>query len=399
MITDIFQSCGHCWVFQICWHIEWSTFTASTFRIWNSSTGIPSPPLALFIVMLSKANLTSHSRMSGSMWVITPSRLSWLWSSFLYSSSVYSCHLFLSSASVRSIPSLSFFEPIFAWNVPLVSLIFLKRSLVFPILLFSSISLHWSLSTELHYGHIKGTCPLTYNFDLPLPCKYFLKNYYYPDTACGSGLKAVNNSPGLFYESVQLGLGLAVNNRTLNKVRMWELDHNEGWALRNWCFWTVVLERILEKPLDSQETKRVNPKGNQPWIFIGRTDAEAPVLRSLDAKRWLTGKDPDAGKDWGQEEKGMTEDAMVWWHHWVNGHEFEQTQGHTEGQGNLVCYIVHGVTESQTWLSDWTTTTNCEDPHRTKVLLLFHVKEAWRAGSRSTSTESHQRDCPGGPVG
>ena len=106
MKTDLFQSCGHCWVFQICWHIEGITFTVSFFRIWNSSTGIPSPPLALVIVMLSKAHLTSHSRMSGSTWVITPSWISWSWRTYLYSSSVYSCHLFLiSSASVRSIPS------------------------------------------------------------------------------------------------------------------------------------------------------------------------------------------------------------------------------------------------------------------------------------------------------
>jgi len=148
MKAEFFQSCGHCWVFQICWHIECSTFTASSFRIWNSSTWIPSPPLALFIVMLPKAHLTSHSRMSGSrwVWVITPLWLSGSWRSFLYSSSVYSCHLFLISyTSVRSIPFLSFIEPIFAWNVPLLSLILLKRSLVFPILLFSSISLHWWL--------------------------------------------------------------------------------------------------------------------------------------------------------------------------------------------------------------------------------------------------------------
>ena len=116
------------------------------FRIRNSSTGIPSPQLPLFVVMLSKAHLTSHSRMSGSRWVITPSWLSGSWKSFLYSPSVYSCHLFLiSSASVSYIPFLSFIEPIFAWNVPLVSLIFLKRSLVFPILLLSSISMHWSM--------------------------------------------------------------------------------------------------------------------------------------------------------------------------------------------------------------------------------------------------------------
>ena len=146
MKTDLFQSCGHCWVFQICLHIECSTSIASSFRIWNSSTGIPSPPLALFIVMLPKTHLTSHSRMSGSRWVITPSWFTGSWRSFLYSSSVYSCYLFLiSSASVKFIPFLSFIVSIFAWNIPFVSLIFLKRSLVFPILLFSSISLHWSL--------------------------------------------------------------------------------------------------------------------------------------------------------------------------------------------------------------------------------------------------------------
>ena len=146
MKADCFQSCGHCWVFQICWHIECSTFTASSYRIWKSSTGIPSPPLALFVVMLPKAHLTSHSRISGSRWVIRPSWLSGSLRSFLYSSSVYFCHLFfISFASVKSKACLSFIVLIFAWNVPLVSLVFLKRSLVFPILLFSSISLHWSL--------------------------------------------------------------------------------------------------------------------------------------------------------------------------------------------------------------------------------------------------------------
>ena len=159
MKTALFQSCGHCWVFQICWHIECSTFTAPSFRIWNSSTGIPSPPLALFVVMLPKAHLTSHSRMPSSrwVWVITPSWLSGSWRSFLYSSSVYSYHLLISSASVRSIPFLSFIKPIFAWNVPLISLIFLKRSLVFPILLFSSISLHWSLSKAFLFLLLFGT--------------------------------------------------------------------------------------------------------------------------------------------------------------------------------------------------------------------------------------------------
>ena len=144
MKTDLFQYCGHYWVFQICWHIECSTITASSISIWNRSAGIPSPQLALFVVMLRKAHLTSHSRMSGSRWVITPSRLSGSWRSFLYRFSVYSCHLFLISyASVRSIPFVLYCT-IFAWIFPLVSLIFLKRSPVFPILLFSCISLHWS---------------------------------------------------------------------------------------------------------------------------------------------------------------------------------------------------------------------------------------------------------------
>ena len=107
----------------------------------------------------------------------------------------------------------------------------------------------------------------------------------------------------------------------------------------NWWFWTVVLEKTLESPLDSKEIKPVHPKGNQSWIFIGRTDAEAetPVLWPPDVKSWLTGKDPDAGKDWRQEEKGMTEDEMVGWHHWLDGLEFEQALGVGDGQRGLVC--------------------------------------------------------------
>ena len=140
-----FQSCGHCWVFQICWHIECSSFTASSFKIWNTLGRIPSPPLSLFVVMVPKAYLAPHSRMSDSRWVTTPSWLSRSLRSFLYSSSVCSCHLFLiSSASVRSLPFLSFIEPILAWNLYLISLIFLKRSLVFPILFIPSISFHRS---------------------------------------------------------------------------------------------------------------------------------------------------------------------------------------------------------------------------------------------------------------
>ena len=110
----------------------------------------------------------------------------------------------------------------------------------------------------------------------------------------------------------------------------------------------------LKSSLDSK-IKQVNPKGNQPWIFIGRTEAEAPILWLPDVKSWLIGKDPDAGKDWGQEEERVTENEMVGWHHWLNGHEFEQPPGDSEGQGSLVCYVC-GVAKSQTQPSDWTTT-------------------------------------------
>ena len=110
-------------------------------------------------------------------------------------------------------------------------------------------------------------------------------------------------------------------------VWVWELDHKEGWAPKNWCLQTVVLEKTLESPLDCKEIKPVNPTGNQSWIFIGRTDAEAPILWPPDGKGWLIRKGPDAGKDWRQEEKGMTEDEMVGWHQRLDGHEFAQAPG------------------------------------------------------------------------
>ena len=108
-------------------------------------------------------------------------------------------------------------------------------------------------------------------------------------------------------------------------VCMWELDYKESWEAKNWCFWTVVLEKSLENPLDCKEIQPVHPKGNQSWIFIGRTDAEAEtaILWPSDVKNWLIGKDPDAGKNWRQEEKGTTKDEMVGWHHWLYIHEFE----------------------------------------------------------------------------
>ena len=128
-------------------------------------------------------------------------------------------------------------------------------------------------------------------------------------------------------------------------IWMWELDHKESWAQKNWCCWMVVLEKTLESPLHCKEIQPVHPKGNQSWIFTGRTDAEAetPILWLPDAKNWLIGKDPDTGKDWRQEEKGMTEDEIVGWHHQLDGHEFVG-----DGQGDLACYSPWGPKESNT---------------------------------------------------
>ena len=138
-------------------------------------------------------------------------------------------------------------------------------------------------------------------------------------------------------------------------VWMWELDYKESWVLNNWCFWTVVLEKTLESPLDCKEIQPVHPKGNHSWIFTGGTDAEAetPILWPPDVNSQLTGKDPDAGKDWGQEGKGATEDEMVGWHHRLNGHELSWILGDSQGQGRLVCCSPR-VAKSQTGLSNWT---------------------------------------------
>ena len=133
-------------------------------------------------------------------------------------------------------------------------------------------------------------------------------------------------------------------------VWLWELDHKESWVLKNWCFWTVVLEKTLENPLDCKEIQPVHPKGNKSWIFIGRIDvkAETPILWPPDLKKWLIGKDPDAGKDWRQEEKGTTEDEMVRWHYRVSGYEFEQALGVGDGQRSLACCSPWGRKEADT---------------------------------------------------
>ena len=133
-------------------------------------------------------------------------------------------------------------------------------------------------------------------------------------------------------------------------VWIWELNYKESWVPKNWCFWTVMLEKTLESSLDCKEIQPVNPKRNQSWVFIGRTDAEAevPICRPLDAKNWLIGKNPDAGEDWRQEEKGTTEDEMVGWHHGLDDRECEWTPADGNGQRGLACCDSRGHKESDT---------------------------------------------------
>ena len=141
---------------------------------------------------------------------------------------------------------------------------------------------------------------------------------------------------------------------------MWELDHKESWAQRNWCFWTAVLEKPLENPLDFKEIQPVHPKGNQSWIFTERTDVEAetPIVWPPDVKNWLIGKDPDAGKDWGQE-KGTKEDEIVRWHHRLNEREFEHAPEVGDGQGGLACYSPWDHRVGHDWVIElnWSNTT------------------------------------------
>ena len=131
--------------------------------------------------------------------------------------------------------------------------------------------------------------------------------------------------------------------QVLYRCESWTIK-KEGWALKNWCIQIAVLEKTLQSPLDCKEIKPVNPKGNQPWILIGSTDAEAkaPILWPPDAKSWFIGKDPNIRKDWEHEEKRLTEDEMVGWHHWLNGHELKQTLGDSEGQGSQECFSPRG---------------------------------------------------------
>ena len=171
-------------------------------------------------------------------------------------------------------------------------------------------------------------------------------------------------------------------------VWMWELDHKEGWALKNWCFWTVVLEKTLESPLDCKEIQPVHPKGNQSWIFIGRTDAKAGawILWPPDGKNWLIGKNPDAEKDWRQEEKGTTEDEIVGWHHWLDGYEFEQALGVGDGQGSLACCSPWGCKESD--MTEWL---NWTEFHKTMESRKNSMK--WSEVTQSCLTLCYPVDC------
>ena len=174
---------------------------------------------------------------------------------------------------------------------------------------------------------LKDACPLEEKLDQP---RQHIKKqrYYFADKGPSSQ-----------------GYGFSSSH-----VWIWELDYKESWVPKNWCFWIVVLEKTLESPLDCKEIQPVHPKGNESWVFIGRTDVEAeiPILWPPDEKSWLIGKDTDTGKDWGQEEKGTTEDEMVGWHHRLDGHGFGWTQGVGDRQGGLACCRSWGRKESDT---------------------------------------------------
>ena len=179
-------------------------------------------------------------------------------------------------------------------------------------------------------------------------CSYEIKRHFAP-------WKKSNDQPRWHIKKqrryfANKGLSSQSYGFSSSHVWLWELDYKESGVPKNWCFWTVVLEKTLESPLHCKEIHPVNPKGNQSSIFIGRTDAEAetPILWPPDAKNWLIWKDPDAGKDWRGEEKGMTEDEMVGWHHWLNGHGFGWTPGVGDGQGGLACCSPWGHRESDT---------------------------------------------------
>ena len=175
---------------------------------------------------------------------------------------------------------------------------------------------------------------------------------------------------------------------------MWELDCEEGWALKNWCFWTVVLQKTLESPLDCKEIQPVHSKGDQPWDFFGRNDAKAEpaVLWPPDVKSWLIGKDSDAGRDWGQEEKGMTEDEMAGWHHGLDGRESEWTPGVGDRQGGLACCDSWGCKESDTTEQlNWTEALNSVKSFAINIFLTNKLQIAIPPMASSCGLCAHPR--------
>ena len=171
---------------------------------------------------------------------------------------------------------------------------------------------------------------------------------------------------------------------------MWELDCEESWVLKNWCFWTVVLEKTLESPLGCKEIQPVHPKGDQSWVFIGRTDAKAetPVIWPPHVKSWLIVKDSDAGRDWGQEEKGTTEDEMAGWHHRLDGREFEWTLGDGDGHGGLECCHSWGHKELDRteWLN-WTESSRTDSTISFTVLMRKLRPENWTTHWKLTARQ------------
>ena len=208
----------------------------------------------------------------------------------------------------------------------------------------------WPIDVETVADFILGGCKITADGD----CSHEIKRHLLLGRKVMTNLDSILNS-----RDITLSTKVLLVKATVFPVVIYgcELDYKESWALKNWCLWTVVLEKTPKSPLDCKEIQPVHPKGDQSWVFIERPDVETetPVLWPPDAKSWLIGKDLNAGKDWGQEEKRTTEDEMVGWHHWLNGHGFGWTPGVGEGQGGLASCGSRGHKDSDMteWLN-WT---------------------------------------------
>ena len=227
-----------------------------------------------------------------------------------------------------------FFQVLFLWNFSKLSKYIIRNS-------------HYNHSWQIPGGKVKavtdfilGGSKITVDGD----CSHEIKRHLLFGRKAMTNLDSILKSRDITLLAKVCIVKAMVFPVVMHRCESWTIKKT---GLKNWCFQTMVLEKTFESPLDSREIKPVNPKGNQPWIFIRRLDAEveAPLLWSLDVKSQLIGKDPKAEKYWGQEEKEATEDEMVGWYHWHNGHEFEQTPGDSEGQGSLVCCSPWGCKE------------------------------------------------------